>query len=91
MAATLDLSSFKEAIASLESGLGTVSNAEWFKQQSPAVQNTLVAGVIQNFEFVYEIGIKMIRSRALNWTRRVLRRLISASSGIYCGRRQRRG
>ncbi len=63
MATKLDLTSLKEAVASLESSLDAVSNTEWFNQQSLAVQNTLIAGVIQNFEFVYEISIKMIRRR----------------------------
>jgi len=59
--ARLDLSSLREAIRSLEDGLDVVSNSDWFNQQSNKVQNTLIAGVIQNFEFVYEISIKMIR------------------------------
>ena len=36
-------------------------NSPWFNQQSSNVQNTLIAGVIQNFEFVYELSMKMIR------------------------------
>lgn len=57
----LDLSSLKNAIASLEDGLQVVSDSTWFNGQIAAVQNTLIAGVIQNFEFVYELSIKMIR------------------------------
>jgi nucleotidyltransferase substrate binding protein (TIGR01987 family) len=41
--------------------LEVVSASDWFAAQSEKVQNTLVAGVIQNFEFVYELCIKMIR------------------------------
>lgn len=63
MTTKLDLTSFKEAITSLEEGLAVVKDAVWFHRQSPPVQNTLIAGVIQNFEFVYEIGVKMIRRR----------------------------
>ncbi|HNC53601.1 MAG TPA: nucleotidyltransferase substrate binding protein [Accumulibacter sp.] len=59
--ARLDLSSLREALRSLADGLEVVSDSEWFSQQSSKVQNTLIAGVIQNFEFVYEIGVKMIR------------------------------
>lgn len=57
----LDLSALRNAIRSLEDGLEVVSNSEWFNAQSSKVQNTLIAGVIQNFEFVYEISIKMIK------------------------------
>ena len=58
---SLDLRALKSAIASLEDGLGVVSDADWFNAQTAPVKNTLIAGVIQNFEFVYEIGIKMIK------------------------------
>ena len=57
----LDLSSLKNAIQSLQDGISVVSNSNWFYQQTAAVQNTLIAGVIQNFEFVYELSIKMLR------------------------------
>lgn len=59
--AKLNLEPLRYAIASLEDGLEVVSDADWFHQQSRKVQNTLVAGVIQNFEFVYEISFKMLR------------------------------
>jgi nucleotidyltransferase substrate binding protein (TIGR01987 family) len=57
----LDLSALRSAVAYLEDGLEVVSDSDWFNAQSSKVQNTLIAGVIQNFEFVYEIGIKMIK------------------------------
>ena len=57
----LDLSALRNAIASLEDGLEMVGDSSWFNAQSGKVQNTLIAGIIQNFEFVYEICIKMIR------------------------------
>jgi len=60
---TLDLSALRAAIASFEDSLDVVGDAAWFGAQSPRVQNTLMAGVIQNFEFVYEIGFKMIKRR----------------------------
>jgi nucleotidyltransferase substrate binding protein (TIGR01987 family) len=62
-APALDLSALRKAVASLEGALEAVSNSEWFDEQSPNVQNTLIAGVIQNFEFVYELSIKAIRRR----------------------------
>jgi len=59
----LDLTPLASAIVSFEEGIAVVSNENWFNSQTEAVQNTLIAGVIQNFEFVYELGIKMIRRR----------------------------
>lgn len=58
---TLDLSALQRALTSLEDSLEVVSDSEWFNEQSLKVQNTLIAGVIQNFEFVYEVGFKMIK------------------------------
>ena len=57
----LDLSALRSALSSLEDGLDVVRDTAWFDQQSAKVQNTLIAGVIQNFEFVYEVGYKMLR------------------------------
>jgi nucleotidyltransferase substrate binding protein (TIGR01987 family) len=62
-APTLDLGALRAAIASFEDALDVVGDAAWFGAQSPRVRNTLMAGVIQNFEFVFEIGFKMIRRR----------------------------
>lgn len=61
MTSTLDLSALRSAIVSLQDGLGVVEDKVWFDAQNAAVKNTLIAGVIQNFEFVYEISIKMIK------------------------------
>lgn len=60
---TLDLTPLADAIGSLEQGIAVVRDADWFDEQSEAVRNTLIAGVIQNFEFVYELSIKMLRRR----------------------------
>lgn len=59
----LELNSLVDAIASLEAGIGVVRDEQWFASQPKAVRDTLIAGVIQNFEFVYEIGIKMLKRR----------------------------
>lgn len=59
----LDLTPLRQALASLEDGLDVVRDAAWFNQQSDKVRHTLIAGVIQNFEFVYEISTKMLRRR----------------------------
>lgn len=60
---TLDLTSLRQALSSLEDGLEVVRDTGWFSRQNEKVRNTLIAGVIQNFEFVYEISTKMLRRR----------------------------
>jgi nucleotidyltransferase substrate binding protein (TIGR01987 family) len=57
----LDLSALRNAIASLEGALAVTGDSAWFRAQSPAVRDTLIAGVVQNFEFVYELSMKMLR------------------------------
>lgn len=57
----LDLSTFRDAITSLQQSLEIVSDESWFSQQSNVIRNTIIAGVIQNFEFVYELSVKIIR------------------------------
>ena len=57
----LQLQPLQNAISSLTDALATAADSAWFEQQQPRVQNTLIAGVIQNFEFVYEISTKMIK------------------------------
>lgn len=57
----LDFSALQLAIVSLAEAIATVDDIIWFNQQKKAVQNTLIAGVIQNFEFVYELTVKMLK------------------------------
>ncbi|MCG5524313.1 nucleotidyltransferase substrate binding protein [Ectothiorhodospira haloalkaliphila] len=57
----LDLTPLRQAITSLQEGITLVDDTHWFNAQPATVQRTLMAGVIQNFEFVYEISIKMLR------------------------------
>lgn len=57
----LDLSSLRSAILALEASLAVVADQQWFNNQSLAVQNTVISGVIQNFECVYELSVKMLR------------------------------
>ena len=57
----LNLLPLHSALLALENGLDVVGDADWFTRQSDKVQSTLVAGVIQNFEIVYELGFKMLR------------------------------
>jgi len=63
MGENLDLGSLRDALSSLQESVEVVNDPEWFNEQSARVQNTLIAGVIKNFEFVYEISIKMVRRR----------------------------
>jgi nucleotidyltransferase substrate binding protein (TIGR01987 family) len=59
----LDLTPLRQSLSSLEDGLDVVRDLAWFQQQSDKVRHTLIAGVIQNFEFVYEISTKILRRR----------------------------
>jgi nucleotidyltransferase substrate binding protein, HI0074 family len=59
----LDLSALSRAIQSLDAALRIVNDQDWFNAQRAEVQQTLLAGVVQNFEFVYELCMKMIRRR----------------------------
>ena len=61
MTPVLDLGALRHALRSLADSQDVVGDSAWFDQQSEKVQNTLTAGVIQNFEFVYEISVKMIK------------------------------
>lgn len=58
---TLDLSPLRHALTSLEDSLRVTDDVAWLQAQSDAVRNTLFAGVIQNFEFVYELATKMLK------------------------------
>jgi len=59
----LDLTALCDTISSFGDSLKILEDSEWLSQQSTAVQNTLTVGAIQNFEFVYELCIKMLRRR----------------------------
>lgn len=57
----LDLSALQDAFTSLEKTISTLENQAWFDQQDEIIQDTLIAGSIQKFEFVYELSIKMLK------------------------------
>ena len=61
--AQLNLTPLRLTLTYLQDGLDVVRDAAWFNQQNDKVRHTLMAGVIQNFEFVYEISTKMLRRR----------------------------
>lgn len=46
---------------SLKSICGLVDDDAWYSQQPPALREGLLAGAIQNFEFVFELSVKTIR------------------------------
>ena len=56
----LDLSSLIKSITSLERALQVT---ESMRNADDDTRETIQAGVIQNFEFVYELCIKMLRRR----------------------------
>ena len=61
MTEILDITALEKAFISLEETLKSLENQEWFNAQQPIIQDTLIAGAIQKFEFVYELDIKMLK------------------------------
>ncbi|MFC0323369.1 nucleotidyltransferase substrate binding protein [Gallibacterium melopsittaci] len=57
----LDLSVLENAFISLQDTVTKLADEQWFSQQESIVQDTLIAGTIQKFEFVYELSIKMLK------------------------------
>jgi nucleotidyltransferase substrate binding protein (TIGR01987 family) len=57
----LDLTPLRDAIDALAGAIDTVSDQGWFGRQSRVVQNTLLAGAIQSFEFVYELCVRLLK------------------------------
>ena len=59
----LDLQPMRRAISSVEDGLALLGRGDWVEAPSEALVNTLRAGVIQSFEFTYELCVKMLKRR----------------------------
>ncbi|WP_118782186.1 HI0074 family nucleotidyltransferase substrate-binding subunit [Haemophilus haemolyticus] len=57
----LNLNVLDVALYSLEQTVVQISDRNWFDMQPSIVQDTLIAGAIQKFEFVYELSLKMMK------------------------------
>ena len=61
MVEQLEISVLENASASLVKTIEELADSTWFNQQKLIIQDTLIAGAIQKFEFVYELSLKMIK------------------------------
>lgn len=61
MSEQLNIIALENAFKSLEETIQSLENQTWFQAQTPIIQDTLIAGAIQKFEFVYELDIKMLK------------------------------
>lgn len=57
----LDLSGFRNAQRSLENALKDLKNESFFNSLTESQQRLVSAGVVQNFEFTYELCWKFIK------------------------------
>ena len=57
----LDLTSLRQALASLGQTLQVCEDRKWMDAQTEAVRNAMISGAIQNFEFTYELCWKMLK------------------------------
>lgn len=57
----LDLGSLRQGVSSLAAAVAAFLDSTWLDSQSETVREVMLAGVIQNFEFAYELSVKSIR------------------------------
>jgi len=57
----LDLSALKKACDSLELAVEDALDTSFIERLSPSQKQLIIAGVIQNFEFTYELVFKMLK------------------------------
>ena len=58
---TIDTMPLKKALFALDSSIEHLENPSFFDQLDPDAKNTFSAGVIQHFEFSYELCWKLIK------------------------------
>ena len=63
---TLDLSSLKKAVKSLNASIKVAQSESEIKNFSQDAKDTIRAGVIQNFEFTYELCWKFMKRQLEN-------------------------
>ncbi|WP_026377337.1 HI0074 family nucleotidyltransferase substrate-binding subunit [Aestuariibacter salexigens] len=61
----LDLSPLRKAISSFKNAMSTFEDAAFFNSLNEAQANTIKAGIIQHFEFTYEVSWKMLRRQLI--------------------------
>ncbi len=61
MTERLELSSLRNALESLRESLQDRQDISWLDHPSTSLRKTLTAGIVKNFEFVFELSIKMVR------------------------------
>jgi nucleotidyltransferase substrate binding protein (TIGR01987 family) len=57
----LDLSALNKAVASLTASVADATNDDFLKGLTESQHNLVIAGVIQNFEFCYELSWKFMK------------------------------